>query len=191
MTNRSCHAQNHVLFWTITASNIIIFVCLTHLHALIWLLFPLQSQNHSYKCSATHCLHSKSAASLQHSLLCPTLVRKQQSTTHAKLHAKHRQHVLHTEVKTKKSCDLVLFEAPIHKAPIHKGPIHFQTQSEDPIGCYRKPVEHVNEIAQYVISLVSCGSLDRVQKWIWASSYFWHRSLAINSAHPNYLTTEA
>ena len=68
------------------------------------------------------------------------------------------ENVLHTEVKTKKSCDLVLSEAPIHKAPIHKGPIHFQTQSKDPIGRYRKPVGHVNEIAQYVISLVSCGN---------------------------------
>ena len=35
-----------------------------------------------------------------------------------------------------------------------KAPIQFQTQSHDPIICYRKPMEGTNEIAHTLISLV-------------------------------------
>ena len=35
-----------------------------------------------------------------------------------------------------------------------EAPSQFQTQSDDPISCYRKPVEQTNEIEGYAISLV-------------------------------------
>ena len=57
------------------------------------------------------------------------------------------------------------------------GPIPFRTQSDDPISCFRKPVERTNKITYPLISLVRStgipqklvGSSDWVRKWIGAS----------------------